>query len=168
MTAPYRVDTLGTEHDRQAFDCGVEPLNRYLKETARQDERKLVSRCFVACPAESMAIAGFYTLSSAELPTNALPEAITRKLPRYPSTPVGRVGRLAVDTRYRGQGLGSVLIADAVKRALKSDLAAFALVVDAKDEGAMAFYEHAGFFTLSSADRVLVLPLANLRSKINP
>lgn len=166
MTAAYRIDTLGADHDRQAFDCGVDPLNRYLKETARQDERRLVSRCFVACPSETMTIAGFYTLSSAELATNVLPEAVARKLPRYPSTPVGRIGRLAVDTRYRGQGLGSVLVADAVKRALKSDLAAFALVVDAKDAAAAAFYEHVGFFVLSPADRVLMLPLAGLRAKL--
>lgn len=166
MTAPFRIDILVSEHDRQAFDCGVEPLNRYLKERARPDERKLVSRCLVACPAESMAIAGFYTLSSAEVPTITLPEAITRKLPRYPSTPVGRIGRLAVDVRYRGQGLGSALVADAVLRALKSDLAAFALVVDAKDEAAVTFYEHAGFFVLHPADRVFMLPLANLRSEL--
>lgn len=166
MTAAYRFAQLDAQHDRQAFDCGVEPLNRYLRETARQDERRLVSRCFVTCPAETPAIAGFYTLSAAEVPTSALPEAITRKLPRYPSTPVGRIGRLAVDLRHRGQGLGALLVADAVSRTLKSDLAAFALVVDAKDAAAVAFYEHVGFFVLNPADRVLMLPLAGLRSTL--
>lgn len=151
---------LDPRHDRKGFDCGTEPLNRYLREIARQDERRLVSHCFVACPAEEIAIAGFYTLSSAELPTNALPEAYARTLPRYPSVPVGRIGRLAVDLRYRGQGIGTSLVADAVMRALKSDLAACALLVDAKDEAAVAFYRRVGFFALSGADKVLMLPLA--------
>lgn len=158
MRPSFRVEVLGAEHDREQFDCGVEALDRYIRNLASQDMRRMVSKCHVACPAGSTIIAGGYTLAAAEVPVSALPEATTRKLPRYPTVPVVRMGRLAVDRQHRGVGLGAALIVNAVTQVLRAEIAAFAVVVDDKDEVAAAFYERQGFARI--ADRVLVLPLA--------
>lgn len=163
MTPPYRVEELSSAHDRKAFACGVEALDRYLRETASQDARRLLSKCYVACPAEGTDIAGFYTLAAAEILVTALPNTVARKLPRYPTIPVVRMGRLAVDHRRRGKSLGSALVANAVAKVLKADIAAFALAVDAKDHAAAAFYRRVGFIPLDPQDRTLVLPLATAR-----
>lgn len=152
------------EHDRRHFDSGVEALDRYIRDLASQDVRRMVSRCHVACPSASIEVAGYYTLAAAEVPMSALPETMARKLPRYPSVPVVRMGRLAVDRRQRGVGLGAALIVNAVAQILRAEIAAFALVVDAKDEGAAAFYEGRSFVRI--ADRVLVLPLATARKAL--
>lgn len=164
MTAPYRVEPLGAVHDRLDFECGVEVLDRYIRDLATQDARRLVSKCHVACPTDSAVIAGYYTLAAAEVPVGALPEATTRKLPRYPSVPAVRMGRLAVDRRHRNVGLGATLIVNAVTQVLRSEIAAFALVGDAKDEDAANFYRKSGFVQI--ADRVLVLPLATARKAL--
>ncbi|MEH3117590.1 MAG: GNAT family N-acetyltransferase [Methylorubrum populi] len=158
------MEPLGTGHDRQTFASGVEALDRYIRDLASQDMRRMVSKCHVACLAGSMEIAGYYTLAAAEIPVNALPETTARKLPRYPTVPVVRMGRLAVDRRHRGVGLGAALIVNAVSQVLRAEIAAFALVVDAKDEGAAVFYEGRGFSRI--ADRVLVLPLATARKAL--
>ncbi len=88
-----------------------------------------------------------------------LPEALARRLPRYPSVPVGRVGRLAVDQAFRGHRLGSALLADAAVRAIRAELAVFALVVDAKDDAAEAFYRHHGFESFGGQARQLIVSL---------
>ena len=105
-------------------------------------------------------IAGYYTLAAGGVALNELPEALAKRLPRHPSVPVARLGRLAVDQAYRGRKLGAALLWDAGMRALRSELAAFALVVDAKDDQAEAFYRHHGFVPFGSQARQLVLPLA--------
>lgn len=166
MTSPYRVEPLDAPHDRRHFECGVEVLDRYIRDLASQDARRMVSKCHVACPADSVATAGYYTLAAAEVPVKALPEATTRRLPRYPSVPAVRMGRLAVDRRHRGLGLGAALIVNAVAQVLRADIAAFALVVDAKDEDAVHFYRKCGFVDI--ADRILVLPLATARKALVP
>ena len=83
--------------------------------------------------------AGYYTLASASILLADLPVATPKKLPRYPSVPAVRMGRLAVDRGFQGQGLGGALLADALERAARSEIAAFSLLVDAKDESAAAF-----------------------------
>jgi GNAT superfamily N-acetyltransferase len=88
-----------------------------------------------------------------------LPSELTKRLPRYPSLPAIRIGRLAVDGRFRGKGLGGALLMDAAARALPSAAAAYALLVDAKSDTAVAFYEHHGFQRLASQPRTLFLPL---------
>ena len=165
MNPPYRIEELGSHHDRQGFDCGIEALDRYLREAARQEVRRLLSKCYVACPADMSDIAGFYTLAAAEIVVNALPDAMTRKLPRYPTVPVVRIGRLAVDRRHRAHGLGSALVANAVAQVLRAEIAAFALIVDAKDDAAASFYRRVGFLPLGS-DNVLALPLATARKAL--
>ena len=105
-------------------------------------------------------IAGYYTLASASILLADLPAATTKKLPRYPSVPAVRMGRLAVHRSFQGQGLGGALLADALDRAARSEIAAFSLVVEAKDELAAAFYRHHGFIALPDSPLTLFLPLA--------
>ena len=103
--------------------------------------------------------AGYYTLAAGGVPLADMPEALAKRLPRYPSVPVARLGRLAIDTAYRGRKLGAVLLWDAALRAVQSGMGVFALVVDAKDEAAEAFYQHHGFALFGSTSRLLILSL---------
>ncbi len=121
--------------------------------------------CFVAVEASSATVAGYYTLAVAGIPLAEMPAALAKRLPRYPSVPVARLGRLAVDQAYRGRKLGGALLWDAVQRSLRSEIAVFALVVDAEDDEAEAFYRHHGFVSFGSQPRQLVLPLTNLAGK---
>lgn len=160
----FRVEPLHDQHHRQAFACGVAPLERYLREQARQDVRKRAALCYVACEEEERArIAGFYTLSAGGVALGELPEAVAKRLPRYPLVPVARLGRLAVDLAYQGRKLGAALLWDALQRAARAEIAVFAMIVDAKDEAAVAFYRHHGFMAFGGDARQLMLPLANLR-----
>lgn len=159
MAALLRVVGLDPKRDRSGFCSGVEELDRYFRERVAQDTRRHVATCFVAVDDKDR-VAGFYMLAAASVLLADLPEDLARKLPRYPSVPVVRMGRLAVDKAARGQGLGAVLLADALSRITRSEIAAFALLVDAKDETATAFYRHHGFIPLAGAPRTLFLPLA--------
>lgn len=160
--APFLVVPLNEAHDRSAFHCDSEPLNRYLREQVTQDIRRRVAACFVALT-DDRKVAGYYTLASASLLLADLPASTIQKLPRYPTVPAVRMGRLAVDQTFKGQGLGGALLADALHRAARSEVAAFALMVDAKDEAAAAFYRHHGFIALPESALRLFLPLATVR-----
>ena len=163
MTPPFRLEPLDDTHDRGSFSCGVEPLNRYLKTQATLDIRRRIATCFVAIEARSQALAAYYTIASAGISMFDLPPELTKKLPRYPTVPAVRIGRLAVDLKFRGKGLGGALLADALRRVLLSPPAAFALLVDAKDDQAVAFYRHHGFQSLASQPRTLFLPIATAK-----
>lgn len=158
-TPPFRLTPLHTTPDRTRFDCGSEPLNRYLREQVTQDMRRRVTACFVALTEESR-MAGYYTLASASVRLSDLPAALGKKLPRYPTIPAIRIGRLAVDQAFKGQGLGAALLADALDRAARSEIAAYALMVEAKDEKAATVYRHHGSIALPDTPRILFLPLA--------
>jgi GNAT superfamily N-acetyltransferase len=162
VTAGFVIEPLGA-HDRSAFDCGIEPLNRYLREQASQDVRRLVASCFLAVERSSKTIAGYYTLAASGVAATELPAEILKRLPHYPLVPAALVGRLAVDQGFRGKGLGGALIADAAFRVLKGDVRALALIVDAKDDHAAAFYQHHGFRRFVSRPRSLFLPLATVK-----
>ena len=157
--APFRMALLDVGHDRGRFDSPSEPLNRYLREQASQDMRRRMAACFVALTDDDR-IAGYYTLAAASVLLGDLPATLARKLPRYPAVPAVRLGRLAVDRGFTGQGLGGALLADALDRARRADIAAYALLVDAKDESAAAFYQHHGFLSLPQTPRTLLLLLA--------
>lgn len=157
----FQVAPLSAVHDRSVFNSDSEPLNRYLREQVTQDVRRRVAACFVAF-ADGHRIAGYYTLASASLLLADLPASTGKKLPRYPTVPAVRMGRLAVDQAFKGQGLGGALLADALDRAVRSEIAAFALMVDAKDEAAVAFYRHHGFIALPDSPLTLFLPLASV------
>jgi len=119
-----------------------------------------VTACFVAVEQGGGVLAGYYTVASSSVPLTDLPEQVTKKLPRYPSVPAVRMGRLAVDQRFRGKGLGAAMLADALQRSMQAEIAAYALVVDAKDEQAAAFYRHHGFLAFNDDPLALFLPLA--------
>lgn len=159
----YRIVALDPGQERSGFHCGVAALDRYFHERVTQDVRRRITTCFVALD-ERNRVAGFYTLAATSVLLAELPDSIAKKLPRYPTVPAIRLGRLAVDQAARGQGLGAALLADALSRGIDSEIAAFALVVDAKGEAAMAFYKHHGFIRLANQPRTLFLPLETVRS----
>lgn len=161
---PFQLALLDVAHDRTAFNSDSEPLNRYLCEQVSQDVRRRVAACFVAL-ADEQRIAGYYTLASASLLLTDLPSSLGKKLPRYPTVPAIRMGRLAVDQAFKGCGLGGALLADALDRAARSEIAAYAMMVDAKDESSAAFYRHHGFIALPDSPLTLFLPLATVQLK---
>ena len=140
------IEALGKQHDRGGFGCGQAELDDWFRRRASQDERRNVARVFVASD-DALDVVGFYSLSSFTLGFEDLPEEIARKLPRYDAIPAALIGRLARDERVRGRGIGELLLADAIRRILAAGktLAVFAIVVDAKDDRAAAFYEGFGF-----------------------
>ena len=159
MQGEFTLEPLGAAHIRKEFSCGVTVLDRYLHELATQDIRRRLSNCFVACDG-ARAVVAYYTFAATSFPLTDLPPEETKRLPRYAVLPAGLIGRLAVDQRFRGRRLGSALIIDAARRAAGADPATFALVVDAKDHAAVAFYEHLGFRRFVSRPLSLYLPIA--------
>lgn len=156
-----RVEILGSNHDRASFDCGVDALDRYLKVQAGQDARRNMAAPF-ALVLSNGTVAGYYTLSATSIRLGDLPEQTTRKLPRYPLVPATLLGRLAVDRRHRGMGYGRFLLADALHRSLRSEIASFAVVVDAKDDHARRFYERESFRPFPDRPTKLFLPMADI------
>ena len=148
---PYAIEPLGNQHDRAAFSCGVEPLDRYFKQQAGQEARRHVANCFVGIDRSENTIGGYYTLSATAVIFDELPGEFKKMLPRYPQVPAALVGRLAVDTRHRRKRLGELLLFDAMQRTLQADLAAAILVVDAKDEAAAISIAPTIFSTLVPA-----------------
>lgn len=164
----FAIEALAGHHDRSRFDSGSEPLDRYLRQQASQDLRRRVARVFVAVPGGSHEIAGFYTLSAGSIERATLPPETARRLPHYP-VPVALIGRLAVDRRWSGQGLGSALLADACGRVVRASaaLAVYAVVVDAGDARAQRFYQHFGFIRLPDSERRMFYPLAAIERMIH-
>lgn len=146
---PWRIELLSRNHDRDAFDCGVAPLNDYLKKHARQNADLDYGRTFVLLKEVDARVYGYHTLSAGAVAREHLPGEEARRLPKYPA-PVAHLGRLAVDQELRGQGLGSLLLADALRRAhrVSKDLALYAVDALAKDAKAKRFYLSHGFHEL--------------------
>ena len=164
MPAPatrYRIDPIGKSHDRAQFSCGRAALDRYLQLQARQDAEKSVAAPFVLTAPPSLRVLGYYTLSASLVNTSELPDTLVKKLPRYPQLPVTLLGRLTVDQSMKGKGIGQFLLMDALHRCLEAagNIAAMAVVVDAKDDAAEAFYRHYSFIPLQLHPRRLFLPM---------
>jgi GNAT superfamily N-acetyltransferase len=159
MTAPFVIEPLAPPHDRADFTCGVEALDRYFRQQVGQDVRRRATACFVAREIATHRIAGFYTLAAGAILLADVPAPLAKRLPRYPTVPVARLGRLAVALAFHGLKLGGALLWDAVDRFARSEVAVYALLVDAKDQEAESFYLHHGFVALPSAPRTLILPL---------
>lgn len=140
------IEPLGKHHDRAEFSCGQPDLDDWFRLRASQDEKRNVARVFVAVDSD-LGVVGFYSLSSLSLSLEDLPQEIAHKLPRYDAIPAALIGRLARDRRVRGRGIGELLLADAILRILGAgrSIAVFAIVVDAKDERAVEFYQSFGF-----------------------
>lgn len=166
MTAAFRIERLEA-HDRSSFACEEAALDRYFREQVTQDIRRRLCNGFVAVAGDG-AVAGFYTFAATSLPLTELPEKEARRLPRYPLVPAALIGRLAVDHRFHGQGLGGALIFDAVRRAAQADPAIFALLVDAKSDAVAGFYRHLGFHSFASRPGSLWLPMAAALKAIDP
>ncbi|MCY7369061.1 MAG: GNAT family N-acetyltransferase [Chamaesiphon sp.] len=155
----HQIAQLSAEHDRADFRSGSEPLDRYLWERANQDFKRYVATPFVLYDLESKRIAGYYTLAATGIQFEDLPETMRKKLPRYPIVPAILLGRLAVDERYQGQGIGSFLLVDALRRSLINEIVAAAVVVDAKDQTAQAFYKYHNFVSFAGQPLRLFLPM---------
>lgn len=156
-----KVEPLDNRHDRAGFTSGVVPLDRYFRAQAGQDTRRRVASCFVLAEADATPLA-YYTLAATSLALTDLPPSIAKRLPRYPLVPATLLGRLAVDHRHRGRRLGEHMLLDACARALRSEIATFAVIVDAKDEPAAAFYRAYHFVPLDAGARRLFLPMTTI------
>ncbi|MGA2127981.1 MAG: GNAT family N-acetyltransferase [Xanthobacteraceae bacterium] len=155
----FVTEPLSRDHDRKAFHCGVEALDRYLREFAFQDIDRRVAGCFVALD-DAHKIVGYYTLAATSIALDDLPADKKKRLPRYQTVPAILIGRLAVDEAHRGRGIGSGLIVDAVTRTDRLGIGAVALVVDAKDDAARAFYQATGFLRIVGEERRMFLEMA--------
>ncbi len=164
----FRVERLSERHDRSAFTCGIEALDRYLREHAGQDQRRRLSATFVLVDVANGAVAGFYSLAASAVEPSSLPEPMAKRLPRRP-LPVTLIGRLAVDLGYRGRELGRRLLADALVRAAVAsrDIGAVAVIVDAKDDTARAFYERHGFQRFADDPLRLFIPMADVERQFH-
>ena len=161
MADPFRIEPLGRQHQRDDFQCGHDALDRYLRQQARQEADKHVAAPFVLVQGDNPVVLGYYTLSASSISTADVAPEMASKLPRYPQLPVTLIGRLAVDNRLKGQDRGAFLLIDALRRSFAhaASVAAVAIVVDAKDEGAAAFYRHFRFLALQKDPRRLYLPM---------
>ena len=159
----YRVEALGADQDRTSFHSGVPELDRYLHQQAGQDARRKVAAPFVLVDPKG-ALVGYYTLSAYSVRLGELPEAIAKKLPRYPLLPATLLGRLAISSSCRGQRLGGFLLMDALHRSWKntSQVASVGVVVDALDENARAFYLHHEFRALRDHPDKLFIAMATI------
>jgi GNAT superfamily N-acetyltransferase len=156
-----RIEPLSAGLDRTGFACGNKALDRYFQTQITQDARRRLASPFVMIMPDG-GLGGFYTLSSAALRLADLPQDVTRRLPRYPLVPATLIGRLAVDWRYRGRGWGSFLLLDALYRWVRSDIASFAVLIDAIDDKARAFYLHQSFLPLPDQPRRLFRRISDI------
>ena len=164
------VELLGPAHDRTGFDCGVEPLNRYLQQIARQHIAKGISRTFVLVESGALApkvILGFFTISLCQVMGEDVPAKWARKLPAQ--IPAMRLGRLAVAKARHGQGLGKVLLIEAIRRvaAVAGLAGGIGLFVDAKDAAAAAFYAKFGFVPTTDRSLTLFMPMETIQQIVS-
>ncbi len=159
-------EPLNKTHDRASFRCGEEALDDWFRVRASQDEKRNVSRVFVAVDRSSRAIVGFYSLSAFTIALETLPPDLAKKLPRYDAIPAALIGRLARSVALRGRGIGELLVADAIKRILAADekLAIFAIVVEALNDSAIAFYVSFGFIQFPDAPYRLFMLTSTARA----
>jgi GNAT superfamily N-acetyltransferase len=121
---------------------------------------------FVVVETATSQVAAYYTLSAASIPLVDLPPEEAKRLPRYPTLPAVRNGRLAVDQRFQRRGPGELMLMNAVHRTIQDAAAAFALLVDAKNDRAAAFYQRYGLCPIASKPRALFLPLVTAQKTL--
>lgn len=154
---PVGIEALTGAHERRTFSCGAEALDQYLKRFARQHAEANVSRTYVAV--NGLSIWGFYSLAMSGIRRENLPARFAKRFPNFP-LPVARLARLAVDLKHQRQGLGELLLADALQRclAISEAIGMIGVLVDAKDERARGWYERYEFERLPDAPLTLWLP----------
>jgi GNAT superfamily N-acetyltransferase len=166
----YNIEPLG-DHDRAAFSCGNAALDRYIREQASQDVKRSLAAVFIIAPKDApKTIAAYYTLSSRELKIEQLPPEIAKRAGKYGYIGVTLLGRMAVDEKYKGKGLGALALINALEKSLiaSRDVASWAVFVEAIDDGAAAFYRKYGFIELPGVQRRFLLPMktvAKLQTK---
>lgn len=143
----------------------MQALDLYLQRQAGQDIRRRIAVAFVATP-DGKTIGGYYTLSQYSIDLDELPEQLAHKMPKYAAVPATLIGRLAVSTSFRDQGMGELLLMDALRRCVQSSrlAASMAAVVDAKDEKAARFYKKYGFLELPRIAKRLFLPMTTIEA----
>jgi len=150
------IQRLADHHDRSAFSCGNESLDAYLVRGAGQDMRRRAAAVYVACEESAEAVCGYYTLSASDLEAANLPEAMRKRLPRYPKLPAVLLGRLATDLRWRGVGLGAALLYDAFRRChIHNEFGVMFIVVDPFPE-ARDFYARHQFRAIPDHERMYI------------
>ena len=168
MSVRFAIEPLAKAHKRADFTCGNERIDSYFRETVLQDVKRKYATCFVAREIATDRVAGFYTLSSSNVPLNEVPEPLVKKLPRYPTVPAVLIGWLGRHSDYAGHGLGEVLLFDAIKTVATAPIGAHAIFADAIDDGAAAFYAAFGFAPLVQRPRTLYLPITTALSLLSP
>jgi ribosomal protein S18 acetylase RimI-like enzyme len=159
----FICERLAKHHDRGTFHCGVRELDEYLRQRAGQDIRRRVAAVFVMVPEdESGRIAGYYSLASASIALDELPDEIARRLPRYPVVPAVSIGRLARDVGF--PDVGKLLLLDAFARSLRHtvEVASAVVLVDAQNEQARAFYSRYGFTEVDGIPHRMFLPMSSV------
>ena len=164
--APFRFEMLAEKHDRSKFDSGEAALDRYFQTQVTQDIRRRITNCFVVVEAATGVVTAYYTLSAASIPLVELPLDEAKRLPRYPSIPAVRIGRLAVDRRFQRRGLAEPMLMNAVHRTMQDAAAAFTLLVDAKSDSVVSFYERYGFRAIAGKPQTLFLPLSTAQKTL--
>ncbi|MEM9922199.1 MAG: GNAT family N-acetyltransferase [Cyanobacteria bacterium P01_D01_bin.50] len=161
----FHISLLDTSfHDRESFDCGKPQLNNYLKKIAGQDAKKGYSKTFAATTeVNKKKIVGYYCTSASSIELENIPENLSKRLPKYPA-PAMLIGRLAVDKGMQGQRLGETLLMHALNKAVRatSEIAIFAVRVDALDEEPKKFYLHYGFKAFKDKKFSLLLPMKTI------
>jgi ribosomal protein S18 acetylase RimI-like enzyme len=147
------------QRDRAAFVSGNDRIDRYFREVVSQDIKRSYAACYVLIERTTGKTAGFYTLSAHSVALNDLGPELAKKLPRYPSVPAVLIGWMGRDTAFRGEGIGSLLLYDAISRVAQSPVGAHAICADAIDEAAAAFYREHQFQALVSRPNSLFLPM---------
>lgn len=162
-----KIELLSRQHDRGAFSCAEGDLDDYLKRIARQHNEKGIARTFVLVDtAESTRILGFFTLASCEVVAADLPPAYAKKYPT--KAPAAKLARLAVSADRQRQGLGGIMMVEAMRRSLSvsENIGIIGFFVDAKNQGARSYYEQFSFIPLPSSPLTLFLPLATLAAAL--
>jgi len=152
-------EPLNSTHKKSDFSCGRQMLDNYIQKQANQDIKRKLSACFVISERETQLIKGYYTLSNNSVPAELIPDQIRKKLPSaYESIPTILLGRLAIDNRFQGQGIGKLLLIDALKRSyvLSKSIGSFAVVVDPIDIVAERFYHKYGFIKLPDSGKMFL------------
>ncbi|AWX15494.1 GNAT family N-acetyltransferase [Mergibacter septicus] len=151
--------------ERTSFSCSVEPLDTYFHKYVSQDVKKGLAKCFVLINEQQAKIIGYYTLSALSIPITDIPQEQIKKGIPYPNIPAVLIGRLAIDTHFQHQGYGKFIIADTIYRIQNNNIAAAVLVVDAKNDTAVSFYQRLGFIefkTLNQPHKKFFYPLTKI------
>jgi ribosomal protein S18 acetylase RimI-like enzyme len=164
----FVIEALDKRHKRADFTCGNDRIDAYFREAVSQDMKRNYATCFVAREIATGRVAGFYTLSSSNVPLTEVPEPLAKKLPRYPSVPAVLIGWLGRHGDYAGEGLGEALLFDAIKTVATSPIGAHAIFADAIDDNAAAFYAAFGFAPLTERPHTLYLPVETALKLLSP